>query len=151
MTLTHETEDNTQPPLALYCRSTGRRLPPRQALEVAPGVARAVAVFEDGLSLSLSGDSLIGRSPHRDRRVIAGTAAPVVVDDPTKRISRCHLLLRFLEQQIQVVDLGSCNGTAVRGPDAQWHEVVPGIGTRINDGQRVRIASRVFRIHSLRS
>ena len=142
------TNDDQQ---TLYCRSTGRRLAPEQARQPAPGMAKAVAVFDDGVSLSLLGDSLLGRTPHLDRRVRSMTAAPVAIEDATQQISRCHVLLRFQGRQIDVIDLGSRNGTAVLGVDGEWHPVVPGLGVRIGDGQRIRIAERVFAVHVLRS
>jgi hypothetical protein len=136
---------------ALYCRRTGRRLPPQLALEEVSDAPRAVAVFDDGLSLSLFGDSVFGRDPHRDLRVVALGAAPVTVTDPTKQISRCHVLLRFQRWQIEVIDLGSSNGTSISAPGGQWEPVVPGVGARIDNGQQVRMASRVFTVHFLRT
>lgn len=151
MTTNQVLPDQDNPHRALFCRSTGRRLAPRQSLLTASGAPRAVAVFDDGQSLSLIGNSVFGRSPHRDLRVVALGATPVTVDDPSNEISRCHLLLRFQRWRIEVIDLGSSNGTSISGPGGQWQPVTPGLGATIDDGQEVRMASRVFTVHFLRT
>lgn len=151
MTTDQVRPDHDNPHQALYCRRTGRRLAPRQALESVSGTPRAVAVFDDGLSLSLFGDSVFGRDPNRDLRVVELGAAPVPVEDPTRQISRCHVLLRFQRWQIEVIDLGSRNGTSISAPGGLWQPVIPGLGARIDDGQQVRLASRVFTVHFLRT
>lgn len=135
---------------ALYCRSTGQRLAPDEGLEPAAGSPIAIAVFDDGNAIPLFGDSLLGRTPELDRRVLTGSAEAIVVEDPSRQISRCHVLLRFRQWDIEVIDLGSRNGTSVSTSDGDWIDVVPGLGNRMVDGQRVRLASRTITIHHLR-
>lgn len=137
------------PETALYCRSTGRRLAPRTALSPNSGSPVAVAVFHDGTTVPLIGDSVLGRFPNLDQRVIDGYAAPITLADPTRQLSRCHALLRVQRWQIDVVDLGSRNGTALADATGHWHNVMPGIGTVIDDGQLLRLGSSVMRIHRL--
>ena len=122
----------TLTPTALYCRSTGRRLAPAAALEPAEGSPIAIAVFHDGRTIPLSGD-----------------AAAITLDDPTRQLSRCHVLLRVDRWQIEVIDLGSRNGTAICDEDGHWHSLMPGIGTTLEDGQLVGLASSVMRVHRL--
>ena len=136
-------------PTALYCRSTGRRLAPAAALEPAEGSPIAIAVFHDGRTIPLFGDTILGRAPDLDRRVISGDAAAITLDDPTRQLSRCHVLLRVDRWQIEVIDLGSRNGTAIRDEDGSWHSLMAGLGTVVEDGQLVRLASSVVRIHRL--
>lgn len=141
-----------QPPLpleALYCRATGRRLAPAQGRAPTDGSPIAVGVFDDGVSISFAGDSVIGRLPGADTRVRAGTAHPVALHDPSRELSRCHVLIRVDRWRVEVVDLGSRNGTAVSTPDGRWRPVLPGIGEVVVDGQQIRLASRVLTVHHL--
>lgn len=146
MTLDHDPHPMSE---ALYCRSTGRRLAPDQGLEPARGAPIAVAVLDDGESVPLFGDAVLGRSPELDARVRNGSAAPIAISDPSAQLSRCHVLLRADRWEVEVIDLGSRNGTALLAADGGWDRIMPGIGTALVDGQQIRLASRVITIYHL--
>lgn len=135
---------------AMYCRSTGQRLGPRQRINPTNGAPVAVAVFDDGTSLSLTGDTVVGRSPQQDARVSKGQAGAIIITSQAPhRISRCHLLLRVTHWDVEVIDLGSRNGTWLSSVDGDWARIVPGLGHNVGDGQAVRFGSRCFAMHYL--
>ena len=152
MTLTHDHHPMNE---ALYCRATGRRLSPVAGLEPAAGAPIAVAVFDDGESVPLFGDTVLGRSPELDPRVRRGEATPLTLDDPTAEMSRCHALLRVNRWEVEVIDLGSRNGTALQmvgadsAADPTWRRIMPGLAASITDGQPILLASRVISIYHL--
>jgi pSer/pThr/pTyr-binding forkhead associated (FHA) protein len=69
----------------------------------ASGAVTAELVAEDGTRHALSGEMKVGRSDSCD----------IAIDD--SRVSREHALLRFVDEQLSVADLGSANGTSVNG------------------------------------
>lgn len=146
MTLDHDHHPMNE---ALYCRSTGRRLAPAHGLEPTSGAPIAVAVLDDGTSLPLFGDAVLGRSPDLDHRVRQGVADALTITDPRRQLSRCHALLRVDRWRVETIDLGSRNGTAVMAADGEWERLLPGIGTPVRDGQQIRLASRILTIFHL--
>lgn len=67
-------------------------------------------VLPNGEVVPLNGGSLIvGRNPRADDGEIA-----VRLDDPMKSISRSHFRITATDSSVQVVDLGSANGTRLR-------------------------------------
>lgn len=131
----------------LYCRATGRRIPPERGRVAQSDSPLAIAVLDDGRSIPIFGDTVLGRMPSVDPRVLDGHAAPLIIDDERKAVSRCHLLLRRRRRRFEAVDLGSRNGTAVATADRQWTSLMPGIGTTIEHGQELRLGSRTVTIH----
>lgn len=134
---------------ALYCRSTGRRLSPRQGDERLAGSPVAVVVLDDGTTAPIMGDTLVGRMPTSDQRFSRGAAAAIVVEDPGQHISRCHLLLRISQWDVQVIDLGSRNGTWVLDEHGDWNQLLPGIAHHTMRGQAIRFGMRCLTLHHL--
>ncbi len=132
---------------ALYCPQTGRRLAPERGMAPPEGTAIAVVVFEDGETISVHKDVLLGRSPELDPAVVAGDRDAVTIVDPTKATSRSHLLLRQHNWDLHAVDLGSRNGTLVLSENGEWLRLTPGLAHPIADGQRLRIGSRTVAVH----
>lgn len=135
---------------ALYCRRTGRRLAPKDALGATEHEVLAVAVFDDGTSIGLTGDAVIGRQAQRDRRVTEGRAVAIVIDDPFRSISRSHVLLQISAEGVVVSDLGSQNGTAVRDEDGSWSPTTPGLARLVGDGQPIRLGTRTVSVFPTR-
>lgn len=134
---------------ALYSRSTGRRLDPSDAHNPLTGRPVAVLVLDDGTSTALVGTSVIGRDPTSDRRVRHAGASPLAVDDESKLISRRHVMIRVSGWQIEVIDLGSRNGTFVEDESGTWVRCTPGLGRRIGARGCVRIGTTTMTIHHL--
>ena len=53
--------------------------------------------------------------------MVDNTARPLRLEDPKGLMSRAHVQIQLDGWQVQVVDLGSANGTGVFGPgDTAW-------------------------------
>ena len=83
--------------------------------DVAP-VAIGVLVLDDGSAFQLDQDYLIGREPQADPSVAAGVARPLRLADPDGLVSRRHVRITVAGSEVQVVDLGSANGTFIQRP-----------------------------------
>lgn len=144
-------------PRALYSWLTGRRLDPTAGRAPADGQPVAVMVLDDGTSAHLVEDSVIGRDPDIDRRVRRSGATPVLIDDPSMMVSRCHAMLRIRGWRIDVIDLGSQNGTFVEldlgdgRPDTNdgWTRCVPGLAHTLRVSGRIRLGERTLSVHPL--
>jgi hypothetical protein len=131
-------------PSARYCAICGismaqLTLVPRPG----PRPPLGVLVLDDGSIFSLETDYVIGRDPSRDERVAAGDARPLRLEDSQGLISRAHVQIRLDGWQVQVVDLGSANGTGIWGPGESAWRAAPRLtpvpirpGTQIGFGQR---------------
>jgi pSer/pThr/pTyr-binding forkhead associated (FHA) protein len=73
----------------------------------------------------LNGDVVVGRNPSGHERVRSGAAAPLVVTDSERSVSRSHAELLVQGWSVHLRDLGSPNGTSVRLPSSPRHETVP--------------------------
>lgn len=131
----------------LYCPHTGRRINPSQGAEPPARAPVAVVVFDRGETLPVTRDTLFGRSPYVDRKVLSNQRDSVLVADADDAVSRCHLLLRVRQWNIEAIDLGSRNGTLSQTAGDGWQRLVPGVPYQVADGQRLRIGSRVLTVH----
>lgn len=131
---------------ALYCPQSGTRLAPSDGEAPATGTTLAVAVFDDGTTIPVIGELIIGRAPETHHEMLLGSATPVTIDDPEASLSRSHVLLRTTGWEIEVVDLGSRNGTRAL-TSSGWRKLIPGIGYRAGDQQLLLLGSRMFTIH----
>ncbi len=135
--------------IPLYSRTDGRRVAPHRIRRPAPDEQIAVVVLDDGQAHSINGDVVLGRMPNDDRRVRTASASAIVVPDPGRQVSRSHLLLRIDGWRVEAADLGSRNGSWRMGKDGQWHRLVPGIATPLDDGATLCLGSRHVRIRTL--
>jgi hypothetical protein len=102
-------------------------------------------LFDDGTTFSLDGEVVVGREPDGDARVVSGEAQPLMVTDTERSVSRLHLRIALHGDAVELVDLQSANGTAIRRPrDAAWHPLTPGIATTISSDTEVRLGNRTF-------
>jgi hypothetical protein len=137
-------------PAARYCAVCGismaqLTLVPRPG----PRPPLGVLVLDDGSIFSLETDYVIGRDPTKDPRVLDNSARPLRLDDPKGLISRAHLQVRLDGWQVQVVDLGSANGTGVFGPrDSAWQPAPRMTPVTIRPGTQVGFGQRQLRYES---
>jgi len=135
----------------MYCPRTGTRLSPTDGNVPSAGTAVAVVVFDNGTTLSVRRHTTMGRAPETDRFVTSQERAGIRVEDPDESMSRAHLLLRVTDWEVEVIDLGSRNGTFVQMGDGVWRRLMPGLAYRVADGQVVRLGGRSFSLyHSTR-
>lgn len=102
-------------------------------------------VFDNGASVALDDNYLLGREPEADARVRTGGLRPLVLFDTGGVISRRHAEIRLEEWDVLLIDCGSANGTFVAERDAgQWSALVPGQPIRLLPSMSVRIGERSF-------
>jgi putative drug exporter of the RND superfamily len=70
-------------------------------------------VLEDNSRVWIDRDCIVGRAPHESKAVRQGHR-PVHIEGLTSGMSRVHLEIRRVDDQLFVVDLGSRNGTLLR-------------------------------------
>ncbi|TWS24971.1 RDD family protein [Tsukamurella sputi] len=133
-----------QPPAA-------RPLPPQgpqgrpPAAPAPSGGAPIVLRFDDGHSVDVRGDGIIGREP-----VVPPTADPakitkhVLVDD-TASVSKTHLLFGITRGELWVEDVGSTNGSAIAFGDS-WTELTKGVRYAVEKGSVVHMGQRSFKV-----
>ncbi|WP_214410957.1 FHA domain-containing protein [Sphaerisporangium fuscum] len=110
-------------------------------------------LLDDGVTLGLDNDYLLGRDPERAPEVTAGEALPARVTSPDGSVSRRHLRVRLDGWDVTLIDLGSVNGTQVQPPgDPNFYDIPPNEPVPILPGTTVRIGvSRTMRYESHRT
>jgi hypothetical protein len=140
-------------PSARYCAICGISMAQQTLLpRLGPRPPLGVLVLDEGSIFSLDTDYVIGRAPLRDRDVEAGTARPLRIEDANGVLSRIHARIRLDGWQVQVVDLGSANGTGVWAPgDTAWRRIPPQTPIAIPPGTQVGFGRRQLRYESHRN
>jgi hypothetical protein len=112
-----------------------------------------VLLLDDGVTLNLDSDYLLGRDPERAPEVTSGEARPARVTSPDGSVSRRHLRVRLDGWDVNLIDLGSVNGTQVQPPgDPNFYDIPPNEPVPILPGTTVRIGvSRTMRYESHRT
>jgi hypothetical protein len=129
-------------PAARACRQCGIGLgqpPGNLTRRVRPPLG--VLVLDDGTSVPLDGDYVLGREPTFDSDVIEGRSRPLRINDPNGTVSRLHLRISLVGWQVEVSDLGSANGSVLHRPDGE-HALPPHEPTTIEPGARIGIGHR---------
>ena len=117
--------------------------PPADQPVVAPPLG--LLLFDDGTTFCLDGEVVVGREPDGDSRVASGEAQPLVVTDTERSVSRLHIRIALRGDAVEIVDLRSANGTAIRRPrESAWHPLTPGVATTISPDTEVRLGNRTF-------
>ena len=137
-------------PRVLFCNLCGIRMAERTGVFI-EGVRPPLGllVFDNGATVSLDMDYLLGREPETDGRVTSGQLRPLLVIDQTGGVSRHHAEIRLEGWDVVLVDIGSANGTLVAPPGAPaWSSLVPQQPVRLTPGMAVRMGSRQFAFES---
>lgn len=140
-------------PSARYCAICGISMAQLTLIpRPGPRPPLGVLVLDDGSIFSIDTDYVIGRDPFRDQRVTDGAARPMRVDDPKGLISRAHAQIRLDGWQVQVVDLGSANGTGIWAPgESAWRPIPRLTPVTIRPGTQVGFGQRQLRYESHRN
>jgi len=140
-------------PSARYCAICGISMAQQTLLpRLGPRPPLGVLVLDEGSIFSLDTDYVIGRSPLREPDVAAGHARALRIEDADGVLSRIHARIRLDGWQVQVVDLGSANGTRVWEPhDTAWRRIPPQTPTSIRPGTQVGFGRRQLRYESHRN
>jgi hypothetical protein len=137
-------------PRVLFCNLCGIRMAEKTGVFI-EGVRPPLGllVFDNGATVSMDADYLLGREPETDPRVQSGELRPLLVIDQTGGVSRHHAELRLEGWDVLLLDTGSANGTLVAPSGApQWSSLVPGQPVRLTPGMAVRMGSRQFAFES---
>lgn len=107
-------------PRAEHCAVCGLQLRGESARrETRPRPSLGTLVADDGKVHPLDRGYLVGRSPEQDIRVRNRELAPLQLPDPDRLLGRTHAEIRLRDWEVEIIDLGSRNGTAVRRGSGQ--------------------------------
>ncbi|MCA2216429.1 FHA domain-containing protein [Jidongwangia harbinensis] len=136
-----------------YCQICGISMAQlTQVTRLGPRPPLGLLLLDDGSTLRLDTDYVVGREPDIDSDVAAHRARPLRVSGPASGVSRRHVRVRLTGWRVELVDLGSANGTFVHRPGAAEPErLVPGVPVVVSPGARVDVGRRWFRYESHRN
>ncbi|MGY1770739.1 FHA domain-containing protein [Blastococcus sp. SYSU D00813] len=137
-------------PRVLFCAQCGIRTTQQTAVFV-EGVRPPLGllVFDNGATVSLDADYLLGREPETDERVRSGGHRPLLVVDQTGGVSRHHAEIRLEGWDVVLTDIGSANGTLfARRGELAWTSLIPGQPVQLTPGMTVRMGGRQFAFES---
>ncbi|MGC0271904.1 RDD family protein [Pseudactinotalea sp. Z1739] len=108
-----------------------------------------VLTVDDGVSVTVSGNGLIGRRPQAGpgERV----AHLVAVDDPGRSLSRTHAAFGIDGDELWVQDRGSANGTVVVSADGTTTRAFPGTRVPVPEDGRIEAGERSITVQRWRS
>ncbi|WP_067651620.1 FHA domain-containing protein [Nocardia harenae] len=102
-----------------------------------------ILLLDDGQTLVLDGDLVLGREPEHHEAVARG-ARPIRIADPSGGMSRAHAEIRLVDWDVTVVDGGSTNGTHLRAAGRhEWTRAVPGHPMTLAPGTQLLLGGRV--------
>jgi hypothetical protein len=107
-----------------------------------PVTGPLLASFDTGERHILESELLVGRDP--EPTFGFEDAVLLAIDDQAKSVSKTHLALRRGNGRIEVVDLGSTNGTRVIEADGRLVRLTPREPRTIGPGTRVEFGDRSF-------
>ena len=137
--------DHHNRPDASYCCICGIKMGTNRTLVLVDGPRPplGVLVFDDGSSVPVRNDLLIGREPGGDPLVTDDAATPVRIEDDTQSVSRAHLHVVLRDWDVLVADRGSSNGTLIQpAAGAPWERLPPREPRLVLTGARLRLGER---------
>ncbi|MFC4039295.1 FHA domain-containing protein [Dactylosporangium siamense] len=140
-------------PAVRFCQLCGiAMLQVTHVTRLGPRPPLGILLLDNGMTLRADADYVVGREPERDADVAAGQARPLRIADSHGGISRRHLRIRLTGWHVQVLDLGSANGTFVQEPGApEATPVPPAQPVPIRPGAKVIFGRRWLRYESHRN
>lgn len=134
-------------PDAKYCSRTGVKMGASmtKVFTEGPRPPLGVLTLDDGSTVTVRWNTVIGRDPTVDEMVRTGHAAPFVVSDIAQSVSRRHALLELVDWDVLISDLGSRNGTYVQsGPDEPLRKLAANERVVLDGGTIVHLGKRSF-------
>lgn len=124
-------------------------LPGLEELRDSEASAVFVLTVDDGVSVTVSGNGLIGRRPQAGpgERI----AHLVAVDDPGRSLSRTHAAFGIDGDELWVQDRGSANGTVVVSADGTTTRAFPGARVPVPEDGRIEAGERTITVQRWRS
>jgi hypothetical protein len=104
-----------------------------------------VLVLDDGSTFAVDFDYVIGREPENSELVQKGQARPLLIEDPSLRLSREHARILLDGWEVSVEDAHSANGTRIRvSHSSEWIMLKPGERRSITPGTWLGMSDREF-------
>jgi hypothetical protein len=146
-------DDHFNDPEQRYCQICGISMAQlTQVTRLGPRPPLGVLLLDDGSTLRLDTDYVVGREPDADQDVAANRARPLRVSGPASGVSRRHVRVRLAGWRVELVDLHSANGTFLHRPGATGPErLAPGVPVVVTPGARIDVGRRWFRYESHRN
>jgi len=146
-------DDHFNDPDQRYCQICGISMAQlTQVTRLGPRPPLGVLLLDDGSTLRLDFDYVVGREPDVDPDVVAARARPLRISGPVSGVSRRHVRVRLAGWRVELVDLHSANGTFVHRPGtAEPAQLTPGVPVVIAPGARIDVGRRWFRYESHRN
>ncbi|MEJ3742498.1 FHA domain-containing protein [Actinomycetes bacterium KLBMP 9797] len=139
-------------PALRYCQLCGISMAQlTHVTRLGPRPPLGVLLLDDGATFRLDADYVVGRDPHRDPVVAAGSRA-LRLSGAVSGVSRRHLRVRLTGWTVSAVDLGSVNGTYLDLPgEPRPRRLEPGVPAEIRPGTQVTFGTRWLRYESHRN
>ncbi|NND76003.1 MAG: FHA domain-containing protein [Ilumatobacter sp.] len=134
-------------PDAKFCSRTGVKMGASmtKVLTEGPRPPLGVLTLDDGSTLTVRWDTVIGRDPTVDELVRTQQASPFVVSDLAQSVSRRHALLELINWDVFISDLGSRNSTYIQAaPNAPLRQLAVGERVALHSGTIVHLGKRSF-------
>jgi hypothetical protein len=131
-------------PRALFCVYCGVSMvngTPTPVLGPRPPLG--ILLTDDGVSVSLDGDYVIGGAPGADPLVASGRARPLVLEDGDGMMAPVQARVLLQDWDVRLADHGTSRRASVLLPAAEaWEVLPPGEATTISSGTRIRLGGR---------
>ncbi|MFD4369734.1 FHA domain-containing protein [Rhodococcus sp. NPDC058521] len=137
-----EPTQRAAPPLERTAPSPRPFPPPSETMAVQAVVATLVA--DDGKSVPLDRNYVMGREPWRHESVRLGRAVPLVVEDEDDLVSRVQAHIAVADEQVTIQDGQSANGTFAAAPGSTDWTRVGSEPMRLEPGWSIRLGKRVY-------
>src|SRR5262249_36990884 len=93
-----------------------------------------------------------GREPQHDPEVVSGAARPLKITDSEGVVSRRHIRVALVGWEVQVVDLGSANGTFIQYPgEAEARQIAAHQPITVSPGTVVTLVRAWLRLEPMRT
>lgn len=101
--------------------------------------------FDDGHSVDVRGDGIIGREPVIPAGMDSSKVTKHVLVDDTASVSKTHLLFGLTRGELWVEDVVSTNGSAIAYEES-WTELTKGVRYAVEKGSVVHMGQRSFKV-----
>ena len=138
-------------PDARSCVVCGTGVKKRSAVpQRGPRPPLGVLILDDGATLPLDGDYVIGRDPTKDPSVLEGQARQLRVVDADSTVSRIHARIHLDGWKVLLTDLGSANGTRVQTGGAKTEQYLePQAPMALQPGTHIFVGTPCLRFERL--
>lgn len=132
------TQGHLNDPLAPACRVCGSALTDNFGRGPRPPLGRLLC--NDGASVVVDRDYIIGRKPEEAPEVVAGVCAALAVPQNEMGVSRVHCEIRISLWSVLLTDRNSANGTFIRPVGvSDWIRLEPGHTVQVVPGSGISV------------